>query len=282
MFSVLAAFANSTFLLFVAAFLVTEATHRVYEPPHVHSDHLIWVAFLGLGVNIFGLHLFRGHLMAMWRSRAYYSRSYVDSIVASGAHQSNMQAVVLHVFANTMSSLGVLFTSCVVHWKGWMVMDPLATLLIAVVITQSSWPLLKASGRVLLQSTPGALRHTLQKIMREAATLEGVLECHEEHFWAMAPGVYVATLCVRARSDANEQAILTEVHRMLSPFITHLTVQVEKDPPIDWFLTKREANVGAGGGHAGGGIGGGGIGAGVSLSSTSSSSVSGAASHHSH
>lgn len=234
---VLAAFANSTFLLFVAAFLVTEASHRVYEPPHVHSDNLIWVGCIGLSVNLFGVYIFKRQLLALWRSRNYESRSFTESLASSGGHQINMHTVVLNVFANTISSLSVLLTSCVVHFKGWMVMDSLATLFIAVFIAQSALPLMKQSGRILLQSTPLALKHTLQKIMREAATLEGVLECHEEHFWAMAPGVYVATLCVRARSDADEQAILLEVHKMLSPFITHLTIQVEKDPPIDWFLT---------------------------------------------
>lgn len=64
-------------------------------------------------------------------------------------------------------SIGVLFSSCIMHFKGWMVMDPLVTIFIAAVIAQSAFPLLKASGRILLQSTPSTLKPTLQKIMRE-------------------------------------------------------------------------------------------------------------------
>ena len=53
-YEVLAAFSNSTFLIFVAAFLLVEATHRVYEPPRVQSEHLVWVSGLGLLLDLYG------------------------------------------------------------------------------------------------------------------------------------------------------------------------------------------------------------------------------------
>ncbi len=63
----------------------------------------------------------------------------------------------------------------------------------------------------------------------KAGTTEGVLECRREHFWTQSPGIFVGSLVVRVRSDANEQTVLTRVANLLSPLITHLTVQVEKD-----------------------------------------------------
>lgn len=84
----------------------------------------------------------------------------------------------------------------------------------------------------------------------EASTVEGVLECVHEHFWTQSPGVYVGTLQVRVRSDANEQLVLAKVTnvrssrdvavylsnsaQIFSHLISHLTVQIVKD---DWQIS---------------------------------------------
>jgi heme-binding NEAT domain protein len=55
------------------------------------------------------------------------------------------------------------------------------------------------------------------------------LECKNEHFWTHAPGVFVGSLVVRVRGDANEETVLARVQNLFNPLVTHLTVQVEKD-----------------------------------------------------
>jgi hypothetical protein len=70
----------------------------------------------------------------------------------------------------------------------------------------------------------------------QVSAVDGVLECTDEHYWTQSPGVVVGSLHVRVRSNADEQAILSTVHRIFGKFITHLTVQVDKDPPLDWIL----------------------------------------------
>ncbi len=66
--------------------------------------------------------------------------------------------------------------------------------------------------------------------------MDGVLECTDEHYWTQSPNVVVGSLHVRVRNGADEQAILSTVYRIFSRYITHLTVQVDKDPPLDWLL----------------------------------------------
>ena len=87
--------------------------------------------------------------------------------------------------------------------------------------------------RVLLQTTPSSISDQLDKVLREVSTLEGVLECRNEHFWTQSPGVFVGSLYVRVRSDAEEQSVLAKVHKLLDPLITHLTIQVEKEDFVD-------------------------------------------------
>lgn len=70
----------------------------------------------------------------------------------------------------------------------------------------------------------------------QVSAVDGVLECTDEHYWTQSPNVVVGSLHVRVRNGADEQAILSTVYRIFSRYITHLTVQVDKDPPLDWLL----------------------------------------------
>lgn len=83
-----------------------------------------------------------------------------------------------------------------------------------------------ASGKILLQTTPSHLVGALDKALREAATLEGVLELRNEHFWTVGFGTLVGSLYARVRRDANEQVVLAHITKRLHPFVKHLTVQV--------------------------------------------------------
>lgn len=79
----------------------------------------------------------------------------------------------------------------------------------------------------------------LDKALREASTLDGVLELRNEHFWTIGFGSLVGSLYVRVRRDASEQLVLAHVTKRLHPFVKHLTVQVFKD---DWVRPAASVN----------------------------------------
>jgi hypothetical protein len=58
--------------------------------------------------------------------------------------------------------------------------------------------------------------------------VEGVLEVYKTHFWTSSPGVFVGSLVVRVRSDADEQIVLKNVSSIFSPYVKDLTIQIEK------------------------------------------------------
>jgi Co/Zn/Cd efflux system component len=87
---------------------------------------------------------------------------------------------------------------------------------------------------------PLDLRASIDRCVREISTYDGVLECRNVHWWSQSPGVVVGSLSVRVRSDADEQEILLYVTNLLKKFITHVTVQVEKDAPIEWILKRHQ------------------------------------------
>ena len=83
-------------------------------------------------------------------------------------------------------------------------------------------------GRANAQAAPGDVMNQLEKSLRELSTFDGVLEFHNEHFWAVAPGKMAGSLHVRIRRDANEQAVLAQVSQKLAPLVApaYLAIQV--------------------------------------------------------
>lgn len=92
-------------------------------------------------------------------------------------------------------------------------------------------PFVIFTGKILMQTTPPHLLTQLDKSLREASTLDGVLEFREEHFWTLSFGVLVGSLHVRIRRDADEQLVLAHVWNKLAGIVQILTIQIFKD---DW------------------------------------------------
>ena len=75
--------------------------------------------------------------------------------------------VFLHVLADTLGSVGVIISSLLVQYFGWLIADPLCSLFIAVLIVLSVIPLLKASGTNLILATPphSGVQEALDKVI---------------------------------------------------------------------------------------------------------------------
>lgn len=242
---VLAAFTNAMFLAFVCFFLWVQALHRMMYPVDIEAEQLTLIGIVGLMIDVGGILAFRRVETRRSRGRARGSimqRVSAASLVG-GAHTTNMGAIYLHLLADAASSLGVVVSSILVRGNGWMVADPLLSFCIASGTLYVVIPLFRATGRILLQTTPVELAPALARCKREVATIDGVLEANEEHFWSQSPGVVVGSICVRVRADASEQATIKTVQRIFAPHIAHMTVQVEKDPPLDWMLPNASSAV---------------------------------------
>ncbi|KFM60469.1 Zinc transporter 6, partial [Stegodyphus mimosarum] len=91
------------------------------------------------------------------------------------------------------------------------------------------YPMSSYSAKILLQGTPPHVTDLLDKCLREASTLDGVLEFRNEHFWLLGFDKIVGTIHVRIRRDANEQIVLSHLLNKLSSLVTDITIQVFKD-----------------------------------------------------
>lgn len=108
-------------------------------------------------------------------------------------------------------------------------MDTLFGSLLSLLLILTVLPLCSFTGKTLLQTTPAHMIGHLDKCLREASTMEGVLEFRNEHFWTLGYNDLVGSIHVRVRRDANEQVVLSHLTNRLSNLVSDLTIQVFKD-----------------------------------------------------
>ncbi|HMB53547.1 MAG TPA: cation diffusion facilitator family transporter [Thermoanaerobaculia bacterium] len=203
---ILAALANGVTLLVVAVFIVVEAWERFAEPPEVAAGGLMVVAAGGLLVNLAGLWLLHG-----------------------GRHDSlNLRGAWLHVVSDLLGSVQALAAGAVIWAFGWAWADPLAAVLIAVLIVASSWTLLRDSVNVLMEGTP---RHLdAEEIAGAIAAVAGVDGVHDLHVWTITSGFESLSVHVHV-ADRDRQQVLDEVRDLVRDrfAIDHATIQVESE-----------------------------------------------------
>ncbi|XP_045158305.2 zinc transporter 7-B-like [Mercenaria mercenaria] len=139
-----------------------------------------------------------------------------------------MQGVFLHILADTLGSVGVIISSGLIHYFGWMVADPVCSMFIATLITISVLPLLRDSIGILMQRTPRELDHLLPGCYQRVSQLEGVYSVQEPHFWTLCSEVYIGTIKLEVSAKADAKYILSQTHSIfLQAGVKQLYVQID-------------------------------------------------------
>ncbi|PRP76515.1 hypothetical protein PROFUN_15089 [Planoprotostelium fungivorum] len=214
-FEILSSFSNGVFLLFVSLFLLFESIERLGEPEEFHgieSGPIVFVAFLGLLVNIIGVSFF------------YDARVRRQETQRQPARSENVYTILVHITLDAVANLGVILSTWLIS-HGWLLADPLVAIGIIALIGYNALPICARTAKILLQTTPPALKDALERSLREASTIEGVLECRNEHFWTQSHNIHVGSVIVRVGSGVNEQEILQKVHALFDPLVSDFTAE---------------------------------------------------------
>jgi len=211
-FQVLAAFVNGVVLLVIVAWIAFEAVSRLREPEEVLGGLMMAVAVLGLLVNAAAFALLHG----------------------GDRENLNIRGALLHVLGDLLGSAAAIVAAGVIMVTGWMPIDPLLSLLVALLILRSAWSLLRHSGHVLLEGTPAEIDVARLKTDLVDAVPE-VDDVHHVHVWTLASGKLVMTLHAHVRDDADrEQALRAILNVARERFgIFHVTVQIEHGRCLD-------------------------------------------------
>jgi len=147
----------------------------------------------------------------------------------TGASQKQiLKGVFLHVLADTLGSVGVIISALLIRLFDWHVADPICSMIIAILISISTFPLLNDSVAVLMQRTPKEIEKSLPVCYQRLMQLDGVLGVHQTHFWTLCSEVYVGTLKLEVTPDADVRYINSQTHNVFTQIgVRQLFVQID-------------------------------------------------------
>jgi cobalt-zinc-cadmium efflux system protein len=202
---VLVAFVNAITLVALAGFLFYESYRRLLHPQPVVESTMIVVAAIGLAVNL-GIALSIGH-----------------------GHDLNLRAAWLHMLGDAISSAGIIAGAVAIHFTGWLAIDPLLSILIAVGIVWSAWGIIKDSLNILLEGLPKGLK--LSDVLQDVGTIEGVIDVHDLHIWSLGSEAHALSchVLIEDMPPSASESILRCINQLLHDrfSIHHTTIQFE-------------------------------------------------------
>jgi cobalt-zinc-cadmium efflux system protein len=212
---ILAAFLNGTTLLLISAWIISEAILRLRHPQPVASGLMLGVAAASVVTN----------LASAW-------------VLHGGSRASlNMRGAYIHVLGDLLGSVGTVVAALLVRFTGWLPADPIASVVMTVLIVRGSWRLVRESVDILLESTPAHL--STGAIRSQLTAIPGIESVHDLHVWTVTSGVIAMSAHAIVREPERHQHVLEHIHDAMRLFgIDHVTIQLERRAMPD-----REANL---------------------------------------
>jgi cobalt-zinc-cadmium efflux system protein len=144
-------------------------------------------------------------------------------------HDLNIRSAYLHMLGDALGSIGILAGAITIHYTGWQRVDPLLSILIALLIVWTAWDVIKESLNILLEGLPRGMQ--LAGVLAAMRQVEGVLDVHDLHIWSLGSSTHALSCHVRIEDvpPSESEAILKRLNKMLCERfqIDHTTVQFE-------------------------------------------------------
>ena len=209
---VLVAFVNGCTLFVIAGWIVFEAIWRFSAPVKVLGGPMLAVAIAGLLANIAAFVALNG----------------------GNRENLNMRSAWLHVLGDLLGFIVAIVAAIVILWTGWSPIDPLLSILVAVLILKSASGIVRSSAHILLEGTPaGVDLSTLPADL--AAAVPKVIEVFHVHAWSLTAEHSMVTLHVRCEPGADPASVIPAINsRLKDRFgIAHSTIQIELSDHAD-------------------------------------------------
>ncbi|MEU9310777.1 cation diffusion facilitator family transporter [Streptomyces sp. NPDC048256] len=206
---ILAALANCLLLLGVGGYVLYEAVQRFFTPATTEGGLMIWFGGIGLVANMISMSL----------------------LVRGQAESLNVRGAFLEVAADALGSVAVLISAVVILTTGWQAADPIASLVIGLMIVPRTVKLLRETLDVLLESAPKDV--DMAEVRSHILALDGVEDVHDLHAWTITSGMPVLSAHVVVRSDVlnaiGHEKMLHELQGCLGHHfdVEHCTFQLE-------------------------------------------------------
>jgi cobalt-zinc-cadmium efflux system protein len=202
----LVAYTNGITIFAIALWICYEAVVRFMAPPPVLGGPMLVVAIAGLLVNIAGFLVLHG-----------------------GDRTSlNMRGAILHVLGDMLGSAAAIVAAVIIIFTGWTPIDPILSVLVAVLILSTAWRLMREAAQVLLEGVPASLdRDAIAQDLEKSVT--GVREIHHMHVWSIDGSSNMATLhaCLTEGTEPHGAVAAIKARLATKHSIAHATVEPE-------------------------------------------------------
>jgi cobalt-zinc-cadmium efflux system protein len=203
---VLAAFLNALLLVILSGALLWESYLRLMNPEPVSEGIMLWVAALGIAVNLGIAWSIGGH-----------------------GHDLNLRAAWIHQMGDAASCVAIIAGALIIHYSGWLQIDPILSILISLVIVWTAWDIFKDSLNILLEGLPKGLR--LAEVITGIRDVSGVIDVHDLHIWNLGAEERALSCHVLIEDvpPSASESILKDVNCVLQERfgIHHTTIQFE-------------------------------------------------------
>ena len=204
--TILAALLNAMILLVATGAILFAAFDRLRHPAPVDGRTVAWIAGIGIVLNAASAWLF----------------------VRGRKGDLNVKAAFLHMAGDAAVSAGVVMAGLIILWTGAIWVDPMMSIVIAIVIVAGTWSLLRDSFNLAADAVPeGIDPSAIESYLRG---LEAVTDVHDLHVWGMSTTQIAMTAHVIVREEVAHDALIaticTAMHDRFS--IEHTTIQIER------------------------------------------------------
>ncbi len=204
---ILAALVNSTTLVIIALGIFYEAYQRLLSPPRVEANILIAVSALALVVNA----------GTAWMIRR------------GSENDLNLRGAFIHLMGDALATLGALIAGIGIALTGMQVLDPLASLLIGLLILWNGWAIVRETVSILLESTPREI--DIGAMVSDLMRVKGVQGVHDLHVWSISSDLRAMSAHVLTEEISMHHGvqIQREINAVLADkyHISHSTLQLE-------------------------------------------------------
>jgi cobalt-zinc-cadmium efflux system protein len=217
--TIMASLVSAVLLLVALGGIAWESVERLYAPESVNGMIIIIVAAIGVVINTVTALLF----------------------VKGQKHDLNIRAAYLHMAADAAISLGVVVAGIAIMVTGWLWLDPVISLFIALVILLSTWGLLRDSIDLSIDAVPQGI--DVHEIKNYLTDLEHVTEIHDLHIWAISTTETALTVHLVTTHELIDNCFLEKIQEHLHHHfdISHATIQIENETDDYTCILNRDA-----------------------------------------
>ena len=206
---IIAAFINSSALVIIGAYIIYQATGRIFSHEKIMASWVIIaasIAFLANGISTFLL-----------------SKNSKEDLNAKSAY--------LHLFYDSVNSLLVIISGVAIYLFNWMILDPILSIIIGIFIIKNGWDVVLETVNILIEGTPKNI--DMQSVTAFITSFPEVKEIHHLHIWSLSSRMRALSVHVVVSDQLISRGylIIDKIEKALKEKfdIDHPTIQLEAD-----------------------------------------------------